>query len=498
MRVFVLGFITVSFHVCLVVSNTSWENVAHQRRIRQDNNSLTCHDAEGREGICRDNRVNGEGCFFKSRICQEYHRCNNHYRCFIPADPTKDEPCVTDGGICKAATDRCDGAYEDDLCDFPSKRKCCKPTCDLKCELIGGDCQPEGLACGGVINSTPGLCDGTGRVCCIDNKDDSACVNAGGECKDIVEVCSGWYDVGKCSGFYYRQCCRLPGDDTPCTNAGGVCRDSRTRPCHMGDYRPNLCSGPSYRQCCLKGCDTGSSGDSECREEGGCCRPLFCAGKEQSISATCPNDTIHPETSCVCCQAPTARPVVEQGDPIFNTLDKKEYRFDGECSYVLLRECSKPLEEPRFVVTSKHGVMENLKGNLITYVKGISIYLKNWPLSDLQIDLLEQRYVSINKNIPLNIREMVRWNDASIGVTIEQDGPNVKVDKEDEFTVWFNGNGRVNLEIVDSLSDRVCGLLGNGNGNPDDDFLKLTPDGLTLVDDVNEFGESWVVDGSCS
>ncbi|XP_077865516.1 von Willebrand factor-like [Saccoglossus kowalevskii] len=67
----------------------------------------------------------------------------------------------------------------------------------------------------------------------------------------------------------------------------------------------------------------------------------------------------------------------------------------------------------------------------------------------------------------------------------------------DEFTVWFNGNGLVDVAIDEKYHGKVCGLLGNANDDPDDDFQKLTSNGLELVSDVNEFANSWVVPGSC-
>nr|XP_006812750.1 PREDICTED: von Willebrand factor-like [Saccoglossus kowalevskii] len=97
----------------------------------------------------------------------------------------------------------------------------------------------------------------------------------------------------------------------------------------------------------------------------------------------------------------------------------------------------------------------------------------------------------------MHIAKLGLWEDSTNGITIQPDQSKVKIDKAGEFSVWFNGNGRVDVAIDEKYHGKVCGLLGNANDDPDDDFQKLTANGLELVSDVTEFANSWVVPGSC-
>ncbi|CAJ0928315.1 unnamed protein product, partial [Ranitomeya imitator] len=70
-------------------------------------------------------------------------------------------------------------------------------------------------------------------------------------------------------------------------------------------------------------------------------------------------------------------------------------------------------------------------------------------------------------------------------------GWNVLVTTGFGLQVRFDGNQRVVINIPGYYSGKVCGLCGNFNGNPADDFLN--PDGV-LEPDSNSLGNSWQVD----
>ena len=54
--------------------------------------------------------------------------------------------------------------------------------------------------------------------------------------------------------------------------------------------------------------------------------------------------------------------------------------------------------------------------------------------------------------------------------------------------VTWDGQYRVQVTVSSAWEGRICGLCGNYNGDPDDDFI--TPNNLS-VSDPNEFGTSW-------
>ncbi|XP_006813294.2 BMP-binding endothelial regulator protein-like [Saccoglossus kowalevskii] len=66
--------------------------------------------------------------------------------------------------------------------------------------------------------------------------------------------------------------------------------------------------------------------------------------------------------------------------------------------------------------------------------------------------------------------------------------------KDTTFKIFWNGRKHTfNIEFTgDYYRGKMCGLLGDGDGNTKNDFKK--PDGV-VVKDIKEFGESWKVAG---
>lgn len=58
---------------------------------------------------------------------------------------------------------------------------------------------------------------------------------------------------------------------------------------------------------------------------------------------------------------------------------------------------------------------------------------------------------------------------------------------KDGITIKWDGDSYVEVSLPKTLMNKVCGLCGNYNGNPVDDFK--IPNGLELNND--EFGEYW-------
>lgn len=74
-----------------------------------------------------------------------------------------------------------------------------------------------------------------------------------------------------------------------------------------------------------------------------------------------------------------------------------------------------------------------------------------------------------------------------------QSGASVVI--ETDFSLWvsYDWNSYILVKISSSFAENLCGLLGNYNGNPSDDF---TTSAGTLAPSPVEFGGSWkVADG---
>ncbi|KAF0045614.1 hypothetical protein F2P81_002143 [Scophthalmus maximus] len=157
---------------------------------------------------------------------------------------------------------------------------------------------------------------------------------------------------------------------------------------------------------------------------------------------------------------------VVSGDPHYNTFDKKFYSFMGTCTYTLARTC-KNNTGPWFSVEAKNeergvsGVSYlrklyvTVNGITVTLVNGLRVALPNSPSPLMTISLAGQ-YITLQTTFGLQ----VRWD----------------------------GNHYAKISVPSSYYDQMCGLCGDYDGNPDNDFTK--PDG-SLVANVNDFGNSW-------
>ncbi|KAM8900426.1 zonadhesin, like isoform 2-T2 [Spinachia spinachia] len=173
------------------------------------------------------------------------------------------------------------------------------------------------------------------------------------------------------------------------------------------------------------------------------------------------------------CYPTSSQDCVVSGDPHYDTFDKKFYTFMGTCTYTLARTC-KNTTGPWFSVEGKNeergvpgmsylrklyvtvnGITVTLMKAKRTLVNGLRVALPNYPSPLISLSLAGQ-YVTLQTSFGLR----VRWD----------------------------GSHYAQISVPSSYYDQMCGLCGDYDGNPGNDFTK--PDG-TLVGNVNDFGNSW-------
>uniref|UniRef100_A0A3B3XBX0 VWFD domain-containing protein n=1 Tax=Poecilia mexicana TaxID=48701 RepID=A0A3B3XBX0_9TELE len=172
----------------------------------------------------------------------------------------------------------------------------------------------------------------------------------------------------------------------------------------------------------------------------------FCTCNGVTGIVQCSPKTCGPQESC--------NVVDGEFDPHYLTFDGKAYDFQGTCRYVLATVCNDTVDLHQF-----------------------SVEAKNEPWFGLP--------VSITAEVFVDIFETCLWSSMEVCLFLEVDPKHflpslfscIKFDSN--YLLFIRGN--------------MCGLCGNFNGNPNDDFH--TPSGA-LSNSTDVFGAAWKVPGN--
>ncbi|XP_006824087.1 BMP-binding endothelial regulator protein-like [Saccoglossus kowalevskii] len=118
---------------------------------------------------------------------------------------------------------------------------------------------------------------------------------------------------------------------------------------------------------------------------------------------------------------------------------------------------------------------------------------------DIYIDGKSVVRVNADNSIQINGKTMI-GNHAAIqknGGTVKHNGSKISIDlvKPAVSVNWDRHSHAIAIGFEDSeMIGKVCGLLGNADGNPHNDFVMA--DGKR-TSDSSDFGNSWMIPGSC-
>ncbi|XP_025067503.1 IgGFc-binding protein-like, partial [Alligator sinensis] len=162
---------------------------------------------------------------------------------------------------------------------------------------------------------------------------------------------------------------------------------------------------------------------------------------------------------------------VAEGDPHYLTFDKQLHHFMGNCTYTLSKLCAPNSTLPNFNVEATN----EYRGGYthVSYIR------------DVAVDVYSHRITL----------EQGRVVTPSTGLTVSSSGMYVVVTTDFGLRVRFDGNHRVEVTLPSSFKAQVCGMCGNYNGKPGDDFLN--PQGGMELDSTS-LGNSWQVSNHSS
>ncbi|XP_044035416.1 IgGFc-binding protein [Siniperca chuatsi] len=170
------------------------------------------------------------------------------------------------------------------------------------------------------------------------------------------------------------------------------------------------------------------------------------------------------------------------GDPHYLTFDGKAYDFQGTCHYVLATLCNATDGLHQFSVEAKNepwgGLPVSITAEVFVNVWGYQVHISSERSGVVQVN-------GETRNLPVLLN--------GGHVSIYASGPRVFVSADFGLSVSYDGYSTVFISVPANYSGKTCGLCGNFNGNPNDEFH--TPSGM-MVTTPHEFGKAWKVAGN--
>ncbi|XP_075764391.1 zonadhesin [Pelodiscus sinensis] len=220
-----------------------------------------------------------------------------------------------------------------------------------------------------------------------------------------------------------------------------------------------------YSEDCLEICQCLSNNETHC-SNASCGPSQYCASHRDGVQGCFPID------SAAC---------VASGDPHYTTFDKRKFDFQGTCTYVLARPCNASLALAPFAIYAEN---ENRFGqNSVAYVRALSVELPGTTIA-----LLKNHVVQVNGS------QVTLPAAPTPGVSVYLSGTFAEVRTDFGMVVRYDGNHYAEVRVSSQYWSSLCGLCGDYDGDPNNDFQ--TPMG-DAVSSAGDFGDSWSV-GNCT
>jgi len=222
---------------------------------------------------------------------------------------------------------------------------------------------------------------------------------------------------------------------------------------------------------------------------------IFCCAKSNNNRANCDlfekkrkveNDKKKRRSTFPSSSILTSKVGICYGDPHFMTFDEQVWRFNGKGEFILLEQINnldQNILEPNGLTIQ--GRFEQIPTKLVTILSAISIKDGNSRISI---------YLNQFGNMNIFLKDSQTPQMISIGNSfISQDGILISRIEDSKYQILLPTSGvsliiisrfsMLNLIVIlpNSLKSKTRGLLGNWNGNKDDDFILRNGDTIPIT-----------------
>ncbi|NXU09669.1 FCGBP protein, partial [Pardalotus punctatus] len=219
---------------------------------------------------------------------------------------------------------------------------------------------------------------------------------------------------------------------------------------------------------CRERCRCGTNGTVTCQE-------AFCGAHEEC----------RVEDGVLGCHPTGYGRLVVSGDPHYVTFDGRTFNIPGSCTYVLARVCEPARRLVNFTVLVEHEAGSHgdpvLMKRVVVSIHGHTVTMERGRRWEVDLERYTLPLVTEDKNL-----------------RIGQEGNNIVLHTAAGVRILYNTATFLLITVPDIYRGRLCGLGGDYDGDPSDDFR--LPSGA-LAGSTQEFVTSWKVpekDRACS